>query len=202
MVAVDNQEAFALCLRLNREESIIAGPSSAMALAGALELVPDEPGNVVVVIFPDNAFKYASSFVKHVPAVRSKAPAASASGGQGSLLKGMVEHVRNNPTLTIGLDDARGLIEGKQAFVVDVRSAESYAARHVAGAVNVPLEQLGERANELPQDLSATVITVCNRGNMSLSGVLYLTSLGYRNALSLNEGTIGWADRGFPVEAE
>ena len=57
LVEVTNQEAFDLCLRLNREESIIAGPSSAMALSGAFELVPDEPGNIAVVMFPDSAFQ-------------------------------------------------------------------------------------------------------------------------------------------------
>ena len=71
LVEVQNQDAFDLCLRLNREESIIAGPSSAMALAGAFELVPDEPGNLVVVVFPDSAFKYASSVVKHLPGLEA-----------------------------------------------------------------------------------------------------------------------------------
>src|SRR5688572_24458395 len=42
LVEIDNKEAFALAERLNREESIIAGPSSGMALAGAFKLVPDE----------------------------------------------------------------------------------------------------------------------------------------------------------------
>ena len=56
LVEVTNQEAFDLCLRLNREESIIAGPSSAMALSGAFKLVADEPGNSVVVIFLPTAF--------------------------------------------------------------------------------------------------------------------------------------------------
>ena len=41
-VEIKNEVAFRLCLRLNREESIIAGPSSGMALAGAFELVPDD----------------------------------------------------------------------------------------------------------------------------------------------------------------
>jgi cysteine synthase len=67
VVEVGDDEAYHLALRLNREESIIAGPSSALALAGALRSVPDEPGVVVVVIFPDNAFKYASSFRRHLP---------------------------------------------------------------------------------------------------------------------------------------
>jgi len=40
IVEVSNREAFDMCLRLNREESLIAGPSSAMALVGALWLGP------------------------------------------------------------------------------------------------------------------------------------------------------------------
>src|SRR5262245_61314542 len=67
MVEIANKEAYALCKRLNQEESIIAGPSSGMALAGAFKLVPDEPGALCVVVFPDNAFKYTSSFRKHLP---------------------------------------------------------------------------------------------------------------------------------------
>jgi len=52
MAEVPNEEAYGLCQRLVREECIIAGPSSGMALAGALKVVPDAPGNVLVVIFP------------------------------------------------------------------------------------------------------------------------------------------------------
>src|ERR1700722_1252280 len=66
-IEITDREAFDLCRRLNREESIIAGPSSGMALAGALKLVPDEPGVIAVVIFPDNIFKYASSVCRHFP---------------------------------------------------------------------------------------------------------------------------------------
>jgi cysteine synthase len=64
---VADREAYDLCLRLNREESIMAGPSSGMALAGAVKLVPDEPGVIAVVMFPDNIFKYASSVCRHFP---------------------------------------------------------------------------------------------------------------------------------------
>ena len=71
---MNDETAYKLCLRVYREESITAGPSSSMALAGALQLVPDEPGNLLVVIFPDNAFKYASSFVKHLPGMAAPLP--------------------------------------------------------------------------------------------------------------------------------
>ena len=77
LVEVKNRQAYEMCLRLNREESIPAGPSSGLALAGALEVIPDEPGNRVVVIFADSVFKYGSSVVKNLdglgaPPARSK----------------------------------------------------------------------------------------------------------------------------------
>lgn len=70
-----------MMLRINREESIIAGPSSALGLLAALKVVPDEPGNVVVVIFCDNVFKYATSIESAFPEFRaSRLPGEGGSG--------------------------------------------------------------------------------------------------------------------------
>ncbi len=37
-------------------------------------------------------------------------------------------------------------------LVVDVRSAEEYAAGHVSGALHIPVDQVHERLAELPSD--------------------------------------------------
>jgi len=37
-------------------------------------MVPDEPGNVCVIVFADNAFKYATSVTKHCPEIFKDAP--------------------------------------------------------------------------------------------------------------------------------
>lgn len=196
-VEVGNQEAFDLCLRINREESIIAGPSSGMALAGAFKMVPDEPDNVVVVVFPDNAFKYASSFGRHLPQVRSQNPEMSL---EEKLMKGMVEQARNKH-LTIELDDAVEAMANEEPFVIDVRSFDSYYKARVPGATSVPIEDIDDYVPDFPTAHDAPIITVCDRGNLSLLGVLYLVSLGYKNARSLNGGTLGWIDKGYPVES-
>ena len=199
LVEVQNQTAFELCLRLNREESIVAGPSSAMALQGAFELVPDEPGNLVVVIFPDNAFKYASSVVKHLPGLTAQ-PAAKS--GRDPLLEAMRENVRGNADLTVSVDEARALLQNGKPFVMDVRPYEQYREAHLPGAVNLPLKELGDgvAAAALPADRGAPVLSVCQRGNASLSGLLYLKSLGYRNVRSMTGGTLAWREKGYPVE--
>ncbi len=204
-VEVSNREAFEMCLRLNREESLIAGPSSAMALVGALKVIDDDPEAVVVIIFPDNVFKYASSFERHFPEVR-----AAPSGGGGpsepspkeQLLSTLVENSRNAHN-TWEVKDLRAALEasGSQPLLLDVRSPEVYAKQHVAGAKNIPLAELGSRKAELPVGRGEPIVTICNRGNMSISGMLVLQSLGYRNVRSLNGGTLAWAAEGFATQS-
>ena len=197
---IQNQAAFELCLRLNREESIIAGPSSAMALAGAFELVPDEPGNLVVVIFPDSAFKYASSVVKYLPGLEAGTPKPAAP--RNPLLDTMVENVRGNADLTIDVDAAHEQWQADRPFVLDVRPSDQYQEAHIPGAINRPLAQLGEHHAGLPGDLDAPILSVCQRGNASLSGVLFLKSLGYRNVRSITGGTLAWREKGFATDAD
>jgi cysteine synthase/rhodanese-related sulfurtransferase len=201
LVEVSNEEAYGLCLRLVREESIIAGPSSGMALAGALKTVPDEPGNLVVVIFPDNIFKYASSVMRHFPALfpaAAPAPAAGASDQAARMYEEMVRLAKSSRD-SIPVADARAMI-GEGALVIDVRSAERYGAAHVAGAVNIPLAGLGESLSRLPADRDRPILTVCERGNISTNAMLYLKALGYSGVKSLQGGTRAWVEAGGPTE--
>jgi len=203
-VLVTNDEAFDMCLRLNREESLIAGPSSGMALVGALKVIEDNPDAVVVVIFPDNAFKYASTFQKHFPEVQvanANAPAAEPSPKE-QLFVDLVANSRNSHN-TLESDDLKVLREGDDGpLVIDVRSADAYAKQHIAGAVHIPVAELADRKSELPEDLNAPIVTACFLGNMSISGMLVLQSLGYKNVKSLNGGTTGWAEQGLETASE
>ena len=200
LIEVTNQEAFDLCLRLNREESIIAGPSSAMALSGAFKLIADEPGNSVVVIFCDSAFKYASSVVKHLPGLSSGQ--VKNSGQKDPLLDKMVANVRGNETLNIDVDTAHAQWQDGRSCVIDVRPNDQYREGHIPGAYNMPLRELGEDRTVLPEDLDTPILSVCQRGNASLSGVLVLKSLGYRDVKSIAGGTLAWREKGFDTEPD
>ncbi len=202
LVCVNNSEAYEMCLRLNREESLIAGPSSGMALVGALKVIEDDPDAVVVVIFPDNAFKYASSFERHFPHVQvaRSEPEDAEPSPKEKLLASLVENSRN-PHNTLEADQLMGALgtSGEAPLVIDVRSPEVYAQQHIEGAVNIPLAELQARQGELPPDRQASIVTACFKGNLSISCMLVLQSLGYRNVKSLNGGTIGWAERRLPT---
>jgi cysteine synthase/rhodanese-related sulfurtransferase len=204
-VEVDNEEAYSLCLRLNREEGIIAGPSSGMALAGAFKMVPDEPGNIVVVIFPDNIFKYATSVARHFPKMFPAAPADEATDGGASseeaqLVRALLDNARRSPDV-IDMGEVMDLIDSdERPLFVDVRTPAEFAEGHIEGAVNVPLDALGDKAAGLPKDKDAPIVTVCNVGRVSLTGMLILKSLGYHKVKNLMGGLNSWVSEGNPLE--
>jgi phage shock protein E len=54
--------------------------------------------------------------------------------------------------------DARDL-EPENVTVIDVRSPEEFAAGHIKGALNIPLDELEQRLGQLPKD--QPVVTYC-----------------------------------------
>jgi phage shock protein E len=84
------------------------------------------------------------------------------------------------------------------AFVLDVRQPDEYEAGHVPGAVLIPLDQLAERAEEVPAD--RPVYVVCRSGSRSAVATDALLRAGY-DAANVAGGTLAWAEAGRPVAA-
>jgi cysteine synthase/rhodanese-related sulfurtransferase len=197
LVEVTNDDAFRLCKRINQEESIIAGPSSGMALAGAFKLVPDEPGVVCVVMFPDNAFKYASSMRKHLPELFA---GAKPEGGPGGQLAHIVDFARASDDV-IEPERAKELLDSpKRPALIDVRNPDEYRGGHAPGATNVPLPELSAGgATGLPEDKSTPIVTMCKVGERSLYGMLLLKAMGYHDVKNVRGGLQAWTAAGLPT---
>lgn len=60
----------------------------------------------------------------------------------------------------------RDLVKEKGATVIDVRSSWEYADGHVDGAVNIPLDEITQRVNEI-QGMKAPYLLYCQSGNRS-----------------------------------
>ncbi len=48
-------------------------------------------------------------------------------------------------------DTHRWLVKGAPVVLVDVRTPEEYRARHIKGAVSIPLSEIPARASEIPR---------------------------------------------------
>lgn len=77
--------------------------------------------------------------------------------------------------------------------ILDVRSPEQFRARHIRGAINIPLEDLLKGKNLPKAPDNTTVVTVCNRGaDMAKEAVAHLRQLGWVNATILSGGMSTW----------
>lgn len=75
-------------------------------------------------------------------------------------------------------------VEG--SFVIDVRAPESFKAKTVQGAVNIPIGELRSRINEIPRN--EKVVLICNSGYTSYSASRILLQKGLNNVYSLMGG--------------
>ena len=199
---VTNRDAYDMNLRIVRDESIIAGPSSAMAVVGALEAIPDEPGNIVVVMFPDDVFKYASSYQRHFAQMCPPDDDGESSGESKNdkLMAEMLENLKNKHDTVRAKVLSESLQTDEKPTVIDVRIAKDYGDGHVPGSINIPQDDISDRKTELPEDRDAEIVMVCNIGKFSKYTTLYLKSLGYRNVRSMKGGMNEWVRKELPTE--
>lgn len=82
--------------------------------------------------------------------------------------------------------------------VLDVRPEHEYRAGHIPGAVSIPVEDLADRINELPD--GADIVVYC-RGEycvLAYDAVRLLTGRG-RRAVRLDDGMLEWRLAEMPV---
>jgi rhodanese-related sulfurtransferase len=80
---------------------------------------------------------------------------------------------------------------------VDVRQPDEYAQGHIAGSILMPLDQVAQRAKELPDD--RILMTVCRSGARSSIAANILRRMG-REVVNLEGGMLAWQRQGLPVE--
>ncbi|MDD4600749.1 Thiosulfate sulfurtransferase GlpE [bioreactor metagenome] len=100
-----------------------------------------------------------------------------------------------NDNFSVTIDEALRMWESKEAMMIDIRTPEEYQAGHIPGVLLIPLDQLANRASEVPKDQK--VLLICRSGNRSSQGTKLLRSKGFDNVYNVMSGMSAW--RG-PVE--
>jgi len=85
------------------------------------------------------------------------------------------------------------------AWLLDVREDDEWAAGHAPDATHIPLGQLGSYAAEIPQDQKIYVI--CRSGGRSARAASALNGAGWQ-AVNVAGGMQDWAAAGRPMISE
>lgn len=95
--------------------------------------------------------------------------------------------------------EATRLINDRNAVVLDVRSSDEFARGHVAGARNIPAEQLASRIGDVHKNKATPVVVVCANGQRAVRVAEQLKTAGYAEAVVLEGGIAGWTTAGLPL---
>ena len=82
----------------------------------------------------------------------------------------------------VNMDEAITMMEEDSGYIIlDVRTPEEFAEKHIPGAINVANETIGtDEIPELP-DKDQLILVYCRSGNRSKQASEKLVALGYTN---------------------
>jgi uncharacterized membrane protein YdjX (TVP38/TMEM64 family)/rhodanese-related sulfurtransferase len=136
-------------------------------------------------------------------------------GGEGMIQKGMlalallavvaflprlIGNLRRGPMMDTD-DFKRRLDTDKDLLVLDVRTAEDFIGEqgHIEEAVNIPVEELQQRMDEIGNYLEQPVAIVCRTDKKSAKAALLLTEEGFADVHIVRGGMTKWIEAGLPV---
>jgi rhodanese-related sulfurtransferase len=86
-------------------------------------------------------------------------------------------------------------------LVLDVRTPEDFVGEqgHIGEAVNIPVENLQQRMDEIGNYLEQPVAIICRTDKKSAKAVLLLTEEGFADVHIVRGGMTKWIEAGLPV---
>jgi rhodanese-related sulfurtransferase len=77
-------------------------------------------------------------------------------------------------------------------LLLDVREPYEFELCRIQGSVNIPLDEISGRLNELDEERDTVLI--CHHGRRSLQAALFLEQNGFTSVFNLTGGIEAWAN--------
>ena len=84
----------------------------------------------------------------------------------------------------------RRLDDGAAPFMLDVREPEEMADGVIAGSINIPMDDVEHRLDEIPAERE--IVVICHMGVRSAYIARKLKALGYDRVTNLSGGVDAW----------
>ena len=91
------------------------------------------------------------------------------------------------------------LEEGTAPILLDVRTAEEFNEGHIEGAINIPFDELPQRAAEIGAETDAPIVLYCRTGRRVRIAETALAEVGYSNLIDLEGHIQEWKAAGLPL---
>jgi len=96
------------------------------------------------------------------------------------------------------LEVTQMLNRGK-TVIVDVRTAEEFAAGHLRDAKNIPLADFATRIGELDKSKGKSVVVICQTGARADKAMKMLQAAGFEDVVGLDGGIAAWQAANLPT---
>lgn len=166
------------------------------------------PGKTVIIVgYPDQPQQYLDSIdylkkrkVENVFVLEGGINGWKNAGGNTISIGNPGSFVDNSKVVYITPEDFKKIIDEKKypVFIVDVRDKTDFLAGHIAGAQNIPLDDIEKSTGEFP--VGKEIIVYGDTELQGFQGGVRLYDLGFLAFRVLQGGFSGWEKKGFPVE--
>lgn len=119
--------------------------------------------------------------------------------GVVAFLPRIIGNIRRGPAIDI--PELKKRIDDNSTLVLDVRTAGDFVGEqgHIDCAVNIAVEDLPARMNELTEYIERPIAIVCRTDKRSAKAALLLAEAGFHNVHVVRGGMTKWIEAGLPV---
>ena len=111
----------------------------------------------------------------------------------------MARKESGEPYTRISSEEANGMVQKGNSVVIDVRQPDEYKDGHVAGALLIPVDDIMNRIEELPDDKE--LLFICAAGVRSGLACEMAAAMGVdsERLYNIEEGTPTWIGKDLPT---
>jgi phage shock protein E len=93
----------------------------------------------------------------------------------------------------------QAILDKKDFILLDVRTPMEFANHKIAGAINLPLDQVPAKIEETLSNKEQLIYVYCLSGSRSIVAVNEMRKLGYKNVFDVSHGLMAWRVNKFPL---
>ncbi len=95
--------------------------------------------------------------------------------------------------ISISGQKAKKMIDNNEFdLIIDVRDEEAYEEQRIAGAINIPMNEINDKIEFLEKYNSRKILIYCYEGYKSTAAAKILAIYGFKKIYTLNKGIDGY----------